>query len=81
MIKHFCDMCEAEITPKNAPKGAVGDEAVMGAVLKRRGLMLGVDVVLKPPAEGAEAGEFCKYCILDALYKLDDRPETPEASA
>jgi hypothetical protein len=23
----------------------------------------------------ANAGDICKYCVLDALYKLDDRPK------
>lgn len=74
MIKHFCDMCESEITSRNAAKG--GDTG-MGTTLKRKGVWLQVEVATKGANESP--AEFCKYCILDALYKLDDRPRDAAA--
>lgn len=79
MIKTFCDACGQEITEQLAlSQGRSGDR--LAATLSRGGKTLSVEVLTSLNST-ANAGQFCKHCVLDALYKLDDRPTarpTPE---
>lgn len=44
----------------------------LGTEIKKGKVRLRIEV-LHYLDDTANAGLFCKYCILDALYKLDDR--------
>lgn len=87
MNRVFCDICKNEITDENKVN-FYGDSFRMSATLKGKYSVTGKDelkVEVKTALNGvSNAGDFCKYCVLDALYKLDDRPklmerpETPE---
>jgi hypothetical protein len=80
MIKYFCDMCESEITNKNRAKGGESVTDRLGTTLRRKGNSLHVEVMTGDGEGNANGGLFCKYCILDALQALDDRPrEAPHA--
>jgi hypothetical protein len=68
-VKYFCDQCGDEITNRNK---------IETGRLKASIGHLGVEVIVSQN-QTANDGEYCKYCVLDALYKLDDRPR--EASA
>lgn len=76
MIKHFCDVCGDEITEKNRLDENV-EPARLRTTLYRNGMQLGVEVITVRNGT-ANSGEFCKYCVLDALYKLDDRPQSAQ---
>lgn len=73
MIKRFCDICGNEITRGNSivsetPGGR------LGAKIKKNGAELKVEMLTSVDGT-ANKGDVCKYCVLDALYKLDDRPQ------
>ena len=72
MIKHFCDCCKKEMTPEITPKGGCNG-ARLDTEVKVKGIRLKVEVITSLDGTG-NAGDFCKYCILDALQELDDRP-------
>ena len=71
MIRYFCDCCGEEIavrdTKQRNPLGR------LTAKLKHGASELQVEV-LETKDGTSNAGEFCRYCVLDALQKLDDRP-------
>lgn len=73
MIKHFCDGCLEEITDRNRAAGGHLSSQRLGAEIKGRGNKLLKVEVITSSNETANQGLFCKYCILDALYALDDR--------
>ncbi len=74
MIKYFCDFCEKEITKENSPEGGFNNVRRVGTTLNKNGLNLKVEIITSRNGT-ANDGQFCKHCILDALYKLDDRPK------
>lgn len=76
MIKRFCDVCGAEITDENKVAFSDGPERLRAEV-KQKGVNGNSLVVQVMTAlnNTSNDGDFCKYCILDALYKLDDRPQ------
>ena len=68
MIKRYCDKCGAEITDKNI---ANFNNRISAEIKTRNGRMM-VEVISGKDSTWND-GDFCKYCILDALYTLDDR--------
>ena len=74
MIKHFCDGCGKQITSENKCAGAAINSHTdrMGAKVKKNGKTLSVEVMTATDG-GYNQGDWCKYCVLDALYRLDDR--------
>ena len=73
MIKRYCDTCGNEMTDRNTPNlGTTGGR--LQATIKRLDTKLTVEVIQSTNA-GANVGDICKHCILDALYELDDRPQ------
>lgn len=71
MIKRYCDRCGDQITPRNEIGGA--SNRLTADLRNRRGnVMLRVEIV---PAKDAawNDGDFCKYCVLEAINQLDDR--------
>lgn len=81
MTKHFCDGCGNEITDENKCAGAtIASDTRLGAEIKKRGRRLRVEVMTAMDGT-ANGGEWCKYCVLDALYKLDDRDKPARKSA
>lgn len=65
MIKRYCDFCGEEIVlDKNTLAGAPAElKGDCGTIL--------IKIYVEYLAESRP--DFCKYCVLDALYKLDDR--------
>lgn len=72
MIKHFCDYCEREIE-----KGTYGNTYEV----KFRALMnttLEANITLSTIVKGGirdPSYEICKYCLVDLVNSLDDRPK------
>lgn len=74
MVKYFCDKCGEEITDKNSAAGGTKVDGRLGVEVAYGRHTLAVEVITS--LDGcSNAGLFCKYCILDALYRLDDRPK------
>ncbi len=75
MTKYFCDGCGKEITKESACAGAaMNSPDRLGTEVKKRNKTLKVEVMTGTDGTWND-GEWCKYCVLDALYKLDDRPK------
>lgn len=82
MTKQFCDKCGTEITKSNQCIGGVVSEKRLGStIVFRRPLGTTtrehkLNVELMHTFDGiTNAGDFCKYCIIEAFNKLDDRPK------
>jgi hypothetical protein len=71
MIRYFCDCCEKELQGRDGsgriPPGR------LKATLKKGASLLTVEVIEMKDGV-SNAGHFCRYCVLDALASLDDRP-------
>lgn len=73
MTKHFCDNCEDELTANNDPRK---DGYILPAEIK---LPMGrgkVQIEIQLSTNDKSGGELCKYCILNAIERLDDRPRS-----
>lgn len=71
MVKHFCDLCGDEITEKNSCNGRLKTEKKanhhkIGLVTLNAEVMTGKDGCMND-------GDFCKYCVIEAISDLDDR--------
>ena len=74
MIKRYCDICDEEIIERNSVSFAQEDFRLKAELKSKDGIELQVEVVTA--GNGIwNKGDFCKYCVLDALYQLDDRPK------
>lgn len=73
MIKTYCDYCEREIDDSNKV-GEIDHLHRLSTTLEKGALKLKIQVVTGSNTSW-NSGDFCKYCVLDALYTLDDRPK------
>lgn len=71
MIRHYCDLCDKELTSLNRPTG--GNTAGRLGIQRHNVVF---SVMLTSTLPGC-APEVCKYCILDAIDTLNDRPKAP----
>lgn len=75
MIRTFCDCCGAEIKDRNAVSDRTGERllATLRNKLNPAAEPLQVEVIT---AQGSSwnSGQFCKYCVIDAINQADDRP-------
>ena len=77
MIKHFCDICETQLSADNQSSFDGENFRLKASIAKKLCLgekILSVEVITAKDSTWND-GDFCKYCVLDALYKLDDRPK------
>ena len=74
MIKRFCDRCGVLIEGKNQLTGGGKTRQRLFTQLRSKDSkhILSVEV-LTSLDNCVNDGDFCKYCVLDALYQLDDR--------
>lgn len=81
MIRYYCDGCRKEITEANAAVGGpIHSADRLGTeIVTKESVHLKVEVITSMNGT-ANAGQFCKHCVLDALYRLDDRPKLRRAS-
>lgn len=71
MIRRFCDVCENELTKYNAILSNNGRMSTTAGGGRDQALHIEVTTGL----QGIwNTGDFCKYCVIDAVLKLDDRP-------
>jgi hypothetical protein len=79
MIRIYCDLCLSEITDTNAPTGSpvshnrLGGTQPWNGAPERGFFIFEVCTGLK---DTWNEGHFCKYCIIDAVNELDDRPRS-----
>ena len=71
MVRYFCDCCGDEIKRDTKNRNPLGR---LTAELKRGSSVLRVEVIESKNGTSND-GEFCRYCVLDALQLLDDRPK------
>lgn len=79
-VKYFCDFCESEITDDNrAEGGPIHSSSRLGASMRaRNGRVIKVEIITSMDGVTND-GIACRFCILDALGKLDTRPRCVEA--
>lgn len=79
MIKRYCDCCGDEITGLNKIDGE--GSRLTGEILnKKEGFsMLRVEVITAKDSTWND-GDFCKYCVIDAIARADDRPKATRAA-
>lgn len=71
MIKRYCDCCGDEIIDRNKIDDNLS--RLTGALRKPGGTSLLKVQVITAKDSSWNKGEFCKYCVIDALMKADDR--------
>ncbi len=74
MTKRYCDKCNREMNDSNTPMGGPNLGRIEAAL--KHGTSQLTAVVLTTWKGVENAGDICKYCVLDALYELDDRPRS-----
>lgn len=82
MVKYYCDCCSSLITSENACVGGGlhCPDSRLGITVERGGVELRVEIMTH--LDGcANAGCFCRFCVLDALYALDTRKQKPKPKA
>jgi hypothetical protein len=84
-IKRFCDCCDMEITEENRPKGIVNNYRLSGTYRRLNSEIkpkLYFEVITGKDAKNTGAacndGDWCKYCIIEAINALDDRPKASQ---
>lgn len=70
MIRYFCDCCGEEIVTRDKDRNPLYR---LTAKLQKGSSVLQVEVIESKDGT-SNAGDFCRYCVLEALQKLDDRP-------
>lgn len=72
MKKTFCDVCNAPMTGANKMEDDEGFllSITVPVTLVELTVNVGID-----SASGADDFDICKYCVFDAIAKLDDRPK------
>lgn len=75
--KYFCDMCGNELVEgKNkVPKGAEQNFRLQGKYCRRRLDPTLSFEIMTGRGNLMNSGDWCKYCIIDAVNSLDDRPQ------
>lgn len=75
MVKHFCDLCGVEISDDNKPCGGMKDADRLGTARYRKDDLGGnYPIEFEVVITSHKPLDICKYCILDAIASLDDRP-------
>jgi len=79
MVRRYCDCCGEEITDKNRVGDAHWRLTAKIEPKKNSRSCKSLIVEVITAKDGAwNDGDFCKYCIIDAINKLDDRPKECE---
>jgi hypothetical protein len=78
MNRTFCDSCGNEITEHNEAIGGCISKNRLGTTVtgkgKNKDALMKVELLTSMNGT-ANAGDFCKYCIIEAFSSLDDRPK------
>lgn len=76
MIKHFCDRCGTEITEENEcrHRGGLTAPEQVGRLSGEWGVVAFCVMTGNAKTKTWNGGDFCKYCVIDAINSMDDRP-------
>ena len=79
-IKRMCDQCGVELDGSAATHGNHGstESGQSEGLVKEHG-DIRVRLVAGKKGNAYFSGDWCKYCMLDTIAKLDDRPKPAEA--
>ena len=69
MIKTFCDICDKEITKDNEYEGEISEVCFTKGQI-RQTISCSIVTHFSHPDN-----DICKYCLIDAINKLDNRPK------
>jgi hypothetical protein len=72
MIKRFCDQCGKELFEDGDRRKLMAN--VAGKRLSGQCGALGFEVIISQNGT-ANKGDYCGYCVLDAVASIDDRPK------
>jgi hypothetical protein len=76
VVQHYCDFCGDKITKHNACCGGAMHcrDSRLGIEVERDGVVLKVEIMTSLDGV-SNKGDVCRFCVLDALNKLDTRNE------
>jgi len=80
MIRTFCDKCGTEIDIKNKCSGGMNDDSKLGANFgfspqpSNLRTIVRFNFTIDIVKEGNTKFDLCKYCVIEEVKKLDDRP-------
>lgn len=78
MIRRYCDCCGKEMDEENTPKLGMNNNRLQAKIVGTDTITeLSVEVITSKDGV-SNAGDFCTYCVLDAIASLDDRIQLPE---
>lgn len=79
MIRRYCDYCGNLINENNTCENLDGPSNRLKAEVlnSNSGCRVQVEVHVAKDTTW-NTGDFCKYCVIDAIKKLDDRPDIGE---
>lgn len=79
MIRHFCDLCRAEITEANDL--SVFSPITMYLAGTQHEMTVSVSVEKSGPygRDSTTLNDICRHCVIDEVKKLDKRPRDIEA--
>lgn len=76
MIKYYCDCCHAEIPEANACTGGFPHDSRLGGTIEGPGEAPARSVTVLTATDGDwDHGDYCRYCVIDMVKSLDDRPQ------
>lgn len=72
--KTFCDICGDEMDGKNTPSGGVDVCDRLGGNAKTGKNYVSFEITVGLNGKW-NVGDICKYCIINAVKRFDDRPQ------
>lgn len=76
MIRHYCDCCNRPLPPVNFGRSGVVHTAwVRYGTAPHEGKNVSVNISATLKGAAWNGMDLCKYCIIDVVKTLDDRPE------
>jgi hypothetical protein len=73
-IIRYCDVCGKEMTNVLGVKEGINDLGRLTAHVSTHKSKFSFQIIVSENSV-SNRGDVCKYCILDAFQKLDDRPK------
>lgn len=74
MTRTYCDGCGSELkSDDNVCTGGTVSKSRLGTTLQKGKSAIMIEIMIGK--DGAwNQGDWCKYCVIDAVTNLDDRP-------
>ena len=73
MVRRFCDMCGTELLKNNS----LDDHTLKGKLQRNEKPKNTLNINIQTALNGVwNEGDFCKYCVIDTVKNLDNRPKS-----